>query len=103
MLLFVTTLGDAQSVFLVCPAGLSHCHQFAKSLRFPCLVFVLGFSGLNVRQLDRHNNYYQLDGFYFPHHEDPRLPLKNSLVDGELVVDVDPQTQRASQPYLPFQ
>ncbi|KAF9789900.1 mRNA capping enzyme [Thelephora terrestris] len=53
VLLFVSTLGENQTVFL----------------------------------LDRHNNYYQIEGFYFPHHEDPRLPLKNSLVDGELVLD----------------
>jgi len=67
------------------------------------LAFAIGVFGLNVRQLDRHNNYRQLEGFYFPHYEDPRLPLKNSLVDGELVLDVDPQTQRASEPYPPLQ
>ena len=44
-------------------------------------------------QLDRHNNFYQLDGFFFPHYKDPRLPLKSSLIDGELVVEVDPQTK----------
>ena len=70
-----------------------------KCLRFPCSVLV----GLTVHQLDRHNNYHQLEGFYFPHHEDPRLPLKNSLIDGELVVDVDPQTQRVSESYPPLQ
>ena len=49
-------------------------------------------------QLDRHNNYHRLEGFYFPHHEDPRVPLKNSLVDGELVLDVDPQTKKVREP-----
>lgn len=52
--------------------------------------------------LDRHNNYRQLDGLYFPHHEDPRLPLKNSLIDGELVIDVDPQTRNETLRYLCF-
>ena len=51
-------------------------------------------------QLDRHNNYHRLEGFYFPHHEDPRVPLKNSLVDGELVLDVDPQTKKVREPLL---
>jgi len=53
---------------------------------------------ISLYQLDRHNNYYQLDGFYFPHHEIPRLPLKNSVIDGELVLDVDPQTKKAREP-----
>jgi len=44
-------------------------------------------------QLDRHNNFYRLEGLFFPHHNDPRLPLKSSLIDGELVVEVDPQTR----------
>ncbi|KAF9645289.1 mRNA capping enzyme, alpha subunit [Thelephora ganbajun] len=68
VLLFISTLKDAQNVFL----------------------------------LDRHNNYYQLDGFYFPHYEDPRVPLKNSLIDGELVLDVDPQTRQETLRYLCF-
>lgn len=42
-------------------------------------------------QLDRHNNRRRLEGFYLPHYEGPRLPLKNSLLDGESVLDVDPQ------------
>ena len=57
----------------------------------------------DVYQLDRHNNYYKLDGLYFPHHEDPRVPLKNSLVDGELVLDVDPQTGKARDLNSPSQ
>lgn len=62
-------------------------------LQHPCPDLVLEI--LEPKQLDRHNNYYQIEGFYFPHHGDPRLPLKNSLVDGELVLDVDPQTKIA--------
>jgi len=54
---------------------------------------------LGLKQLDRHNNYHKLEGFYFPRHEDPRLPLQNSLIDGELVLDVDPQTKKARDPY----
>ena len=52
-------------------------------------------------QIDRHNSYRQLNGLYFPHHEDPRMPLRNSLVDGELVVDVDPHTRQVRVRHLP--
>lgn len=87
VLLFISTLGETQSVFLVCAINLS---DYWRSLN--------AYGGLIVYQLDRHNNYHKLEGFYFPHHEDPRLPLKNTLVDGELVVDVDPQTKRVREP-----
>jgi hypothetical protein len=43
-------------------------------------------------QIDRHNSYRQLTGLFFPHHEDPTRPLRSTIVDGELVVDVDPHT-----------
>ncbi len=43
---------------------------------------------------DRNNTYYQQDGMFFPHYEDPRMPLRNTLLDGELVVDTDPHTKQ---------
>jgi hypothetical protein len=57
-------------------------------------------SGLKRASAGQDNNHHQLEGLYFksPHHEDPRVPLKNSLVDGELVLDVDPQTKKAKNP-----
>ena len=45
-------------------------------------------------QIDRHNTYRQLNGLYFPHHEDPRMPLRSSIVDGELVMDIDRRTHQ---------
>lgn len=48
-------------------------------------------------QIDRHNTYRQLTGLYFPHHEDPRMPLRSSIVDGELVIDVDPRTKQVCE------
>ncbi len=51
----------------------------------------------NASQIDRHNTYRQLTGLYFPHHEDPRMPLRNTLVDGELVIDVDPRTKQVCE------
>ncbi|KAM5534049.1 hypothetical protein V8D89_012230 [Ganoderma adspersum] len=52
--------------------------------------------------IDRHNSYRQLTGLYFPHHADPRNPLRDTLVDGELVIDVDPHTKQETLRYLAF-
>ena len=46
----------------------------------------------NSKKIDRHNTYREINGLYFPHHENPMMPLRSSLVDGELVIDVDPRT-----------
>ncbi|GBE82117.1 mRNA capping enzyme [Sparassis latifolia] len=52
--------------------------------------------------IDRHNSYRQLNGLFFPHYEDPRMPLRNTIVDGELVVDLDPLTKQETLRYLAF-
>ncbi|KAF8197525.1 mRNA guanylyltransferase [Pholiota molesta] len=41
-------------------------------------------------------------GIYFPHHENPIMPLRSSLIDGELVIDVDPVTRREKMRFLAF-
>ncbi|THH30347.1 hypothetical protein EUX98_g3822 [Antrodiella citrinella] len=55
-----------------------------------------------VYLIDRHNSYRQLTGLFFPHHADPLKPLRNTIVDGELVVDVDPLTKQETLRYLAF-
>ena len=45
-------------------------------------------------QIDRHNEYRELTGLVFPHHQDPSKLLRNTIVDGELVFDVDPRTKQ---------
>lgn len=35
-----------------------------------------------------------VSGYYFPFFEDPRRPLGDTILDGELVIDVDPKTQQ---------
>jgi len=47
-----------------------------------------------VYLIDRHNDYRQLTGIFFPHHENPTFPLRNTLIDGELVIDTDPHTKQ---------
>ncbi|KAI3599973.1 mrna guanylyltransferase [Moniliophthora roreri] len=52
--------------------------------------------------IDRHNTYRILEGLFFPHHENPINPLRSTIVDGELVVDTDPITQRETLRFLVF-
>lgn len=35
-----------------------------------------------------------VSGYYFPFNEDRRRPLGDTILDGELVIDVDPKTQQ---------
>ncbi|KAK1216369.1 Dcp1p-Dcp2p decapping enzyme complex alpha subunit [Marasmius sp. AFHP31] len=55
-----------------------------------------------VYLIDRHNTYRELTGLFFPHHENPMNPLRNTMIDGELVIDTDPRTQRETLRYLVF-
>ncbi|THU85651.1 mRNA capping enzyme, alpha subunit [Dendrothele bispora CBS 962.96] len=55
-----------------------------------------------VYLIDRHNKYRMLDGFFFPHHENPMHPLRDTLLDGELLIDVDPHTNKETLRLLVF-
>ncbi|CAL1705163.1 unnamed protein product [Somion occarium] len=55
-----------------------------------------------VYLIDRHNSFRMLNGIFFPHFETPSMPLRNTIVDGELVIDVDPKTKREILRYLVF-
>ncbi|CAK5264663.1 unnamed protein product [Mycena citricolor] len=55
-----------------------------------------------VHLVDRKNDYYDVRGIYFPHHENPTKPLQNTIVDGELVYDVDPTTRAQTLRFLAF-
>ncbi|KAJ6589319.1 mRNA capping enzyme [Mycena capillaripes] len=70
-------------------------------------VLLLVHTDLNSRTqtvylIDRKNDYYELQGIFFPHHESPQLPLKNTIVDGELVFDVEPRTNHETMRFLAF-
>ncbi|KAI0093972.1 mRNA capping enzyme, catalytic domain-containing protein [Irpex rosettiformis] len=56
----------------------------------------------SVYLIDRHNTYREVAGLFFPHHENPINPLRNTLVDGELVIDVDPRTKQETLRFLAF-
>lgn len=55
-----------------------------------------------VYLIDRHNTYREVQGLYFPHHENPVMPLRSTVVDGELVVDTDPRTKQETVRFLAF-
>ncbi|KAI0005995.1 mRNA capping enzyme [Russula compacta] len=52
--------------------------------------------------IDRHNTYREISGLFFPHHEHPERPLRSTVIDGELVVDVDPRTKQETLRLLCF-
>jgi len=52
--------------------------------------------------VDRHNTYREISGLFFPHHEHPERPLRSTVVDAELVIDVDPRTKRETLRLLCF-
>ncbi|KAH7906375.1 mRNA capping enzyme [Hygrophoropsis aurantiaca] len=55
-----------------------------------------------VYLIDRHNSYRELPGFWFPSHEKPKEPLLDTIIDGELVIDVDPRNGQETLRYLAF-
>jgi len=76
-----------------------------KSDGIRVLLFVLTnleTSAQFVYIVDRHNIYREITGLFFPHHETPEFPLRSTVVDAELVVDVDPRTKRETLRLLCF-
>ncbi|KAG8918717.1 Dcp1p-Dcp2p decapping enzyme complex alpha subunit [Tulasnella sp. 418] len=76
-----------------------------KSDGIRVLFFIMLIEESNEQEvylIDRKNDYRRVTGLYFPHYEDPRKGLRNTLLDGELVVDVDPGTKRETIRLLAF-
>ncbi|KAN0077228.1 mRNA capping enzyme, catalytic domain containing protein [Tylopilus felleus] len=55
-----------------------------------------------VYLIDRHNTYYEVSGFWFPHPDRPRDSLMDTILDGELVIDVEPTSKKETLRYLAF-
>jgi len=45
-------------------------------------------------KIDRNDHYRFVNGYYFPYYDDPRRPLGDTILDGELVIDVDPVSRQ---------
>jgi mRNA guanylyltransferase len=71
-------------LFFICTGGRND--QTVYIVSRPFVFFARTLKG---QQIDRHNTYRCINGFFFPHHMDPQLPLRSTLIDGELVLDVD--------------
>ncbi|TFY57978.1 hypothetical protein EVJ58_g6686 [Rhodofomes roseus] len=52
--------------------------------------------------IDRHNSYRELSGFYFPHFEDPRKPLRSTIVDAIAVARDHPFHIKVKQVKLSY-
>ncbi|KDQ12255.1 hypothetical protein BOTBODRAFT_56833 [Botryobasidium botryosum FD-172 SS1] len=68
------------------------------------LIFIVGIppSEQEVYLIDRKNEYRALQGLFFPHYENPQRPLGHTLLDGELVTDIDPRTGKETTRLLLF-
>ncbi|WVQ70324.1 uncharacterized protein L199_008550 [Kwoniella botswanensis] len=59
------------------------------------LVFIVmnGMTGnQEVWLIDRKERYFSVQDLHFPHHENRGNPLGETILDGELVIDIDPKT-----------
>lgn len=43
-------------------------------------------------QVDRNEHFFGVEGLHFPHWENADIPLIDTVLDGELVIDIDPAT-----------
>ncbi|KIM65335.1 hypothetical protein SCLCIDRAFT_1212510 [Scleroderma citrinum Foug A] len=55
-----------------------------------------------VYLIDRHNAYHEVSGFWFPRPDKPKESLMDTILDGELVIDVNPESKTETLRYLAF-
>ena len=77
VLIVMNGMSGSQEVWLV--SLRSTCFQAVELRRGSC-------------QIDRKQRYYNVENLHFPHWEDADTPLTDTILDGELVTDVDPAT-----------
>ncbi|WVN85172.1 uncharacterized protein L203_100317 [Cryptococcus depauperatus CBS 7841] len=69
------------------------------------LVFIVMNNMTNQQEvwlIDRKERYFNVTGLYFTHWEHKNVPLKETLIDGELVLDIDPRTGHQTLRYYAF-
>ncbi|KAI9601801.1 hypothetical protein KEM48_001087 [Puccinia striiformis f. sp. tritici PST-130] len=52
--------------------------------------------------IDRKDEFFLIDNITFPHYDNPNRLLKDTILDGELVIDVDPKTGHQQLRFLAF-
>ena len=50
-----------------------------------------------IIQVDRKQRFFQVPDLHFPHWENPDRPLTDTVIDGELIIDIDPKTGQVSR------
>ena len=51
-------------------------------------------------QIDRKNKYYLQGGFFFPHYTNKTFPMRDTILDGELVLDTPPGSNHVCSSYI---
>ncbi|KAL7423126.1 Dcp1p-Dcp2p decapping enzyme complex alpha subunit [Cryptotrichosporon argae] len=75
----------------------------SDGVRVLLLVLFNGSTGnQEVWLIDRKQQYFLLDGIHFTHWARPDDPLTDTIVDGELIIDVDPETGHETLRFYAF-
>ncbi|KAK1924672.1 mRNA capping enzyme, catalytic domain-containing protein [Papiliotrema laurentii] len=69
------------------------------------LVYILMNENTNhqdVWLIDRKQRYFKVEALHFPHWERTDQPLRDTILDGELVLDIDPKTHEETLRFYAF-
>lgn len=75
-------------VFPSSTAGLSD-HQALINMLSPTWITRASLSLRHISQINRRDEFFLVDHIFFPHFEDSTRFLKDTIIDGELVIDVE--------------
>ncbi|GMK55809.1 hypothetical protein CspeluHIS016_0208650 [Cutaneotrichosporon spelunceum] len=69
------------------------------------LLFIV-YNGMSANQevwlIDRKQRYFHIDNLHFTHWERQNDPLTDTILDGELVIDIDPRTKKQTLRFYAF-
>ncbi|KAA1106111.1 Dcp1p-Dcp2p decapping enzyme complex alpha subunit [Puccinia graminis f. sp. tritici] len=77
----------------------------SDGVRVMVLIVVKGTAQGPVQEvyfIDRKDEFFLIENITFPHFENPNRLLKDTILDGELVIDVDPKTGHQQLRFLAF-
>ncbi|ORY25741.1 putative mRNA guanylyltransferase [Naematelia encephala] len=93
---------SAQSLDLLETMDFWVCEK-SDGIRLLIFVVMNGMTGnQEVWLIDRKQQFYQVDNLHFPHWERASDPLTDTVLDGELVIDIDPKTGTQVLRYYAF-
>ncbi|WWC61360.1 uncharacterized protein I303_103941 [Kwoniella dejecticola CBS 10117] len=75
----------------------------SDGVRILVLIVVNGMTGnQEVWLIDRKERYFSVQDLHFPHYENRGNPLGETILDGELVIDIDPKTNAQTLRFYAF-